>query len=52
LERVLRDSSAPPLPVHLLFPSWREMASVVRAFVDYVQEVNAVGEGWLAYPLV
>lgn len=51
LERVLPDWSLPPLPVSLVFPSRREMAPVVRAFVDYMQEANANADGWLADPV-
>lgn len=51
LERVLPEWSLPPLPVSLVFPSRREMAPVVRAFVDYMQEVNAGAAGWLDDPV-
>ena len=51
LERVLPDWSLPPLPVHLVFPSRREIAPVVRAFVDYMREANESATGWLADPL-
>lgn len=51
LERVLPQWSLPPLPVHMVFPSRREIAPVVRAFVDYMREANAAAEGWLADPL-
>jgi DNA-binding transcriptional LysR family regulator len=51
LERVLPEWSLPQLPVSMVFPSRREMSPVVRAFVDYMHEANAAGEGWLSDPL-
>lgn len=51
LERVLPAWSLPPLPVHMVFPSRREIAPVVRAFVDYMRETNGAAEGWLADPI-
>ena len=52
LERVLPEWSLPPLPVSLVFPSWREVSPVVRAFVDYMREANATGKDWLRDPLM
>jgi LysR family transcriptional regulator, regulator for bpeEF and oprC len=45
LKRVLPDWSLPPLPISLIFASRREVSPVVRAFVDYMREVNAEQEG-------
>ncbi|WP_291711769.1 LysR family transcriptional regulator [Bradyrhizobium sp.] len=52
LERVLPDWSLPPLPVNLVFSSWREVSPVVRAFVDYMREANVAGKDWLGDPLM
>jgi LysR family transcriptional regulator for bpeEF and oprC len=51
LERVLPQWALPPLPVNLIFPSRREVAPAVRAFVDYMREANAKADGWLADPV-
>lgn len=51
LERVLPEWSMAPLEVSLVFPSNREMSPTVRAFVDYMKEMNPSGEGWQGDPL-
>ncbi len=38
LERVLRDWSAPPSPVHAVYPSTRQISPKVKAFVDHLQQ--------------
>ena len=38
LERVLRDWEAPPIPVHVLYPSARHISPKVKTFVEHLQE--------------
>ena len=38
LIRVLPEWSLPPLEVSLVFPSRRELAPTVRAFIDFMKE--------------
>jgi DNA-binding transcriptional LysR family regulator len=38
LERVLRDWEAPPVPVHVVYPSARYISPKVKTFVDHLQE--------------
>jgi DNA-binding transcriptional LysR family regulator len=38
LKRVLRDWSAPPTPVHLVYPSTRHLSPKVRSFVEHLRE--------------
>jgi DNA-binding transcriptional LysR family regulator len=40
LVRVLPDWSLPPLEVSLVFPSRRELAPTVRAFIDFMKEAS------------
>jgi len=47
LERVLPGWSLVALPVSLVFPSRREVSPIVRAFVDYMLELNRDGATWL-----
>lgn len=47
LVRVLPQWSAPSVEVHIVFPSRRELAPTVRAFVDFMKEVSVDG-AWLA----
>ena len=37
LERVLRDWTAPSIPVHVVYPSTRHISPKVKAFVEHVQ---------------
>ena len=46
LVRVLPQWSAPPVEVNIVFPSRRELSPTVRAFVDFMKEVNIDGK-WL-----
>ncbi|MBA2933146.1 LysR family transcriptional regulator [Sphingomonas sp. CGMCC 1.13654] len=41
------DWSPPAVEVSLVFPSRRELSPTVRAFVDYMKEVNRPGYLWL-----
>jgi DNA-binding transcriptional LysR family regulator len=38
LERVLRDWTAPPTPVHVVYPSTRHLSPKVKSFVEHLQE--------------
>lgn len=38
LERVLGDWSAPPTPVHVVYPTARHLSAKVKAFVEFVQQ--------------
>jgi DNA-binding transcriptional LysR family regulator len=38
LERVLRDWSAPPTPIHVVYPSTRHLSPTVKSFVDHLQQ--------------
>src|SRR5262249_16179216 len=38
LERVLRDWSAPPTPIHVVYPTARYVSPKARAFIDYLQQ--------------
>jgi DNA-binding transcriptional LysR family regulator len=40
LVRVLPEWSLPPLEVSLVFPSRRELAPTVRAFIDFMKECS------------
>lgn len=46
LVHVLPQWTAPAVEVHIVFPSRRELSPTVRAFVDFMREVNADGK-WL-----
>jgi DNA-binding transcriptional LysR family regulator len=37
LERVLREWSAPPTPVHVVYPTSRHLSAPVKAFVEHIQ---------------
>jgi DNA-binding transcriptional LysR family regulator len=37
-ERVLRDWSTPPAPVHIVYPTSRHVSPKVKAFVEHVQQ--------------
>jgi len=47
LVQLLSDWAAPPVGCALVFLSKRELAPAVRAFVDYMKEVNPPGRHWL-----
>jgi DNA-binding transcriptional LysR family regulator len=47
LVRLFTDWSPPPVEVNLVFPSRRELAPAVRAFVDYMKEVSRPGALWM-----
>ena len=36
-ERVLRQWSAPPTPVHVVYPSTRHLSPKVKSFADHLQ---------------
>ena len=46
LVRVLPAWSVPPVAVSIVFPTRRELAPSVRAFVDFMKEINAPGRIW------
>jgi LysR family transcriptional regulator, regulator for bpeEF and oprC len=46
LVQLLPEWTAPPITVNMVFPSKRELAPVVRAFVDYMKEANPPGLHW------
>ena len=43
---VLPDWTAPAVGVHMVFPSKRELAPAVRAFVDFMKAANPPGLHW------
>jgi DNA-binding transcriptional LysR family regulator len=47
LVRLFPDWSPPSLEISLVFPSRRELAPAVRAFVDYMKEVSRPGVLWM-----
>lgn len=38
LERVLRDWEAPPVPIHVVYPSARHISPKVKTFVEHLQQ--------------
>jgi DNA-binding transcriptional LysR family regulator len=46
LVRILPDWSLPAIEVNLVFPSSREMAPAVRAFVDFMRSASSPGKSW------
>lgn len=46
LVHLLPEWTAPAVNVHLIFPSKRELAPAVRAFVDFMKEANPPGLHW------
>jgi LysR family transcriptional regulator, regulator for bpeEF and oprC len=46
LFRLFPDWEAPPVEVNIVFPSRRELAPAVRAFVEFMKEVTARGPLW------
>lgn len=51
LVRLLPEWSPPPIEVSIVFPSKRELAPAVRAFVDYMKEVSQPSLLWRNDPL-
>jgi len=51
LVNLLPDWLPPSVEVSLVFPSRRELAPAVRAFVDYMKEVSRPGLLWMNDPL-
>ncbi len=51
LVRLFPEWSPPPVEVSIVFPSRRELAPAVRAFVDYMKEVSVPGLLWTNDPL-
>jgi DNA-binding transcriptional LysR family regulator len=51
LVRLFPEWSLPSVEVSLVFPSRRELSPVVRAFVDYMKEVNRPDALWMQDPL-
>ena len=51
LVRLFADWSLPPVHVHAVFPSQRELSPTVRAFVDYMREHCRSGYHWQHDPL-
>ena len=47
LVRLLPEWTLPPMEVSVAFPSNRELASAVRAFVDFLKHESVPGQGWL-----
>lgn len=47
LVRLLPEWTLPPVEVSVAFPSNRELASAVRAFVDFLKQGSVPGQGWL-----
>ncbi len=48
LVRILPEWSMPPVGVSVVYPSRRELSPTVRAFVDFLREMTAQGDGWQA----
>lgn len=48
LVRILPEWSMPPVDVSIVYPSRRELSPTVRAFVDFLREMTAQGDGWQA----
>jgi LysR family transcriptional regulator, regulator for bpeEF and oprC len=51
LVRLFPDWSIPSVPVHALFPSQRQLAPAVRAFVDFMTEHSKEGHHWQEDPM-
>ena len=52
LVRLLPDYTLPAVPVSIVFPSRRELAPSVRAFVEFMKEVSQPGQAWRYDPMV
>lgn len=50
LVRLFPDWESPPVDVTVVFPSKRELAPAVRAFVEFMKEVTARGAPWQKNP--
>jgi LysR family transcriptional regulator, regulator for bpeEF and oprC len=46
LVHLLSDWTPPPVEMNMIFPSKRELAPVVRCFVDFMKEANPPGLHW------
>lgn len=46
LVHLIPEWTAPAVSVHMVFPSKREMAPAVRAFVDFMRKANPSGMHW------
>jgi LysR family transcriptional regulator, regulator for bpeEF and oprC len=46
LVQLLPEWDVPPIAVHMIFPSKRELAPVVRAFVEFMKGANPPGMHW------
>lgn len=46
LVHLLPEWTSPAVDVNMIFPSRRELAPAVRAFVDFIKEANAPGLHW------
>ena len=51
LVRLFDQWTLPPVQVHAVFPSQRELSPMVRAFVDYMRENSRPGHHWQNDPL-
>jgi LysR family transcriptional regulator for bpeEF and oprC len=47
LVRLFPEWTLPPVEVNVVFPSNRELAPSVRAFVDFLKQGSVPGQGWL-----
>lgn len=52
LEMLLPEWTAPPVDVSLVFPSRLKMPPTVRAFVNYMREMNGANVFWKREPLL
>lgn len=51
LVRLFSSWTLPPVLVHAVFPSQRQLAPTVRAFVDFMAEQSQEGQQWQRDPL-
>jgi len=51
LVRLFPEWRTPPVEVHAVFPSHRELSPVVRAFVDFLKDFSRPGSGWQNDPI-
>lgn len=51
LVHLLPDWRAPSIEVNMIFPSKREMAPAIRAFVDFMSEITSPDVFWQFDPL-
>jgi LysR family transcriptional regulator, regulator for bpeEF and oprC len=52
LVRLFADWTLPPVVVHAVFPSRRELSPTVRAFIEFMGENSRAGHDWQDDPLV